>query len=65
MPEQPSDASARIDDYVARLKSTIPPMEHGAVDSLLEELLNDSSADPDDVIQILRREFDSSADAPK
>jgi hypothetical protein len=43
---------------VAKLKSTIPLLEHAALDSRLEELLNDSSADPDDVILILRQEFD-------
>jgi len=43
---------------VAQLKATIPVMEHGALDSRVEELLNDPSADPDDVILILREEFD-------
>ena len=35
-----------------------PPMEHGALDSRVEELLNDPSADSDDVILILLQEFD-------
>jgi hypothetical protein len=47
-----------IEEYVAKLKSRISPAEHGALDSRLDELLNDSSADPDDVILILREEFD-------
>jgi hypothetical protein len=49
---------ARIDECVAQLRSIIPLPEHGALDSRLEELLNDSNADPDDVILILREEFD-------
>ena len=51
-------ARSRIDAAVAKLKSTIPLLEHAALDSRLEELLNDSSADLDDVILILRQEFD-------
>ncbi len=58
MTEEFSDARAAIDEYVAKLKSTIPPEDHGALDSRLDELLNDPSADPDDVILILREEFD-------
>jgi hypothetical protein len=46
-----------IDECVAKLKSTIPPQEHGALDSRLEELLNDSSADEKDIISILQQEF--------
>jgi hypothetical protein len=33
-------------------------MEHGALDSRLEALLNDSSATADEVISILSQEFD-------
>jgi len=33
-------------------------MEHGALDSRVEELINDPSADADDVILILLQEFD-------
>ena len=58
MAEERSDARSRIDAAVAKLKSTIPLLEHAALDSRLEELLNDSSADRDDVILILRQEFD-------
>lgn len=47
----------RIDEYVAELKAAIPAQEHGAVDSRLEELLNDANADADDVMEILRDEF--------
>lgn len=56
--ENGKDARRRIDECVAELKLAIPPAEHGALDSRLEELLNDSNADADDVILILRQEFD-------
>jgi len=46
-----------IEEYVAQLKTIVPPADHGAVDSRLEELLNDPSADEEDVIAILRQEF--------
>jgi len=44
---------------VEKLKARVPRAEHDAFDSRLEELLNDSSADEDDVVAILRREFGS------
>jgi len=53
-----AEAQSKIDDCVAKLKSKIPQVEHGALDSRLEELLNDASADADDVIEILQEEFD-------
>jgi hypothetical protein len=58
MLEERPDARSMIDEYIAKLKSQIPAMEHGALDSRLEELLNDSSADENDVISILGQEFD-------
>ena len=58
MTEERPDARSEIDECVAKLKSKIPPLEQGALDSRLEELLNDPSADADDVILILRQEFD-------
>jgi hypothetical protein len=57
MEDQP-DAQSQIDEYLAKLKSKVPPMEHGALDSRVEELLNDPSIDEDDVISILLQEFD-------
>ena len=56
--EQRPDVQSQIDEYVARLKSKIPPMEHGALESRLEELLNDASTSADEVISILMQEFD-------
>jgi hypothetical protein len=58
MTEERPDANSEIDECVTLLKSRIPAMEHGALDSRMEELLNDPSADADDVIAILRQEFD-------
>ena len=58
MTEDHPDAQAEIDECVQKLKSKIPPLEHNALDSRVEELLNDPSADADDVISILRLEFD-------
>ena len=52
MKEEP-DARSQIDECVASLKSKIPLLEHGALDSRVEQLLNDPSADSDDVILIL------------
>lgn len=57
MPEQ-TDAQSRVDECVNLLKSKIPPMEHAALESRLEGLLNDSSATPDEVIAALLEEFD-------
>ena len=48
-----------LDEYIARLKSKIPPAEHGALESRLEQLLNDPSADENDVLTTIRQEFDS------
>jgi hypothetical protein len=58
MTEESPGAQSQVDECVAALKSKIPPMEHDALDSRVEELLNDPSADADDVILILRQEFD-------
>ncbi len=44
---------------VEKLKARVPRVERDAFDSRLEELLNDSSADEDDVVAILRQEFGS------
>ncbi len=58
MTEEHADAESRIYECVATLKLKIPPMEHGALDSRVEALLNDSSATTDEVIEILLQEFD-------
>ncbi len=58
MTEEHPDAQSEIDECVATLKSKIPTLEHGALDSRMEELLNDPSADADDVVSIIFQEFD-------
>ena len=57
MAEERPEPRSTVDEYVATLKSKIPTMEHGALESRVEELLNDPSADEDDVISILGEEF--------
>jgi hypothetical protein len=57
MPEDRPEGSSAVDEYVATLKSKIPTMEHAALDSRAEELLNDPTADEDYVISILDQEF--------
>jgi hypothetical protein len=58
MREENADSRSKIDVCVAKLKSKIPQVEHGALESRMEELLNDANADADDVIEILQAEFD-------
>ena len=58
MLEEGPAGRSQIDECVAKLKSKIPPMEHGALESRLEALLNDSGASADEVISILLQEFD-------
>jgi hypothetical protein len=58
MTEEQPGARWQVDECVEKLKSKIPRMEHGALDSRAEQLLNDPSADSDDVILILLQEFD-------
>lgn len=58
MAENRPPADSQIDECVLKLKAKIPPAEHGALDSRLEALINDPSADEEDVIAILRQEFD-------
>ena len=40
------------------LKSKIPPVDHPALESRLQSLFNDPDTDDNDIIAILRREFD-------
>jgi len=53
------DASAQtVDAYIRHLKSKIPPEEHAALDSRVQDLLDDANADAQDVVEALRREFE-------
>jgi hypothetical protein len=58
MADEHANTDPEIADFIRILKSKIPPEEHGALDSRAEELMNDPSTDDDDVISILRSEFD-------
>ncbi len=58
MADEHANTDSHITDAVRILKSKIPSADHGAVDSRLEALINDPSTDDDDVITILRAEFD-------
>jgi hypothetical protein len=44
------------------LTLNIPPADHGTLESRLEALMNDPDEDADDVIAILRSEFDPEAE---
>ena len=48
MTEERPNARSQVDECVAILKAKIPPLAHGALDSRVEELLNDPSADAKD-----------------
>ena len=58
MADEHANTDSAIDEVVQILKSKIPPSDHAALDSRLQELMNDPSTDDDDVISILRDEFD-------
>ena len=58
MAEERPEPRNTVDEFVGHLKRIVPPAEHGALDSRVEELLNDPNADEEDVISILGQEFD-------
>jgi hypothetical protein len=58
MADEHANTDPEISECIRILKSKIPPADHGALDSRAQELMNDPSTDDDDVISILRREFD-------
>jgi hypothetical protein len=58
MADEYANSDSAINEVVQILKSKIPPSDHAALDSRLEALINDPSTDDDDVISILRDEFD-------
>jgi hypothetical protein len=47
-----------IEQCMVELKSKIPPGDHAALESRMHALINDPDADDNDVISILRQEFD-------
>jgi hypothetical protein len=58
MAGQGANSDPRIDECVAELKSKIPPADHDSLESRLQALINDPDTDDDDVISMLRQEFD-------
>jgi len=58
MADEHANTDPEISEYIRILKLKIPPSDHGALDSRAQELMNDPSTDDDDVVEILRREFD-------
>jgi hypothetical protein len=58
MADEHANADLKISGCIWMLKLKIPPSDHGALDSRAQELMNDPSTDDDDVVEILRREFD-------
>lgn len=58
MADEHANSDSAIREVVRILKLKIPPEDHAALDSRVQELMNDPSTDGDDVISILRDEFD-------
>ena len=58
MADEHANTDSAIMDTVRLLKSKIPPADHAALDSRVQELMNDPNTDDDDVISILRLEFE-------
>ena len=58
MAGQSANTDPAIDECIVELKSKIPAADHPALESRLQSLLNDPDTDDNDVIEILRREFD-------
>jgi hypothetical protein len=58
MADETANANPDIEACMAALKSKIPAEDHAALESRLHALINDPDADANDVISILRQEFD-------
>jgi hypothetical protein len=58
MADERANTDLAITEAVRILKLNIPPSDHAALDSRVQDLINDPSTDDDDVISILRSEFD-------
>jgi hypothetical protein len=58
MADEHANADSAISECVRILKLKIPASDHAALDSRVQELMNDPSTDDGDVISILRDEFD-------
>ena len=58
MADEHAGTDPAILESVSDLKAKIPASDHAALDSRVQALMNDPSTDADDVISILRSEFD-------
>jgi len=58
MADEHANTDPAILEAVSDLKVKIPASDHAALDSRVQALMNDPSTDDDDVISILRSEFD-------
>jgi hypothetical protein len=58
MADEHANTDSAIADTVRMLKAKVPRADHAALDSRVQELINDPSTDDLDVISILRTEFD-------
>ena len=58
MADEHADTDSAIMEAVRILKLKIPPSDHAALDSRVQELIHDPSTDDNDVIAILLDEFD-------
>ena len=61
MADQHANTDSKINRCMEELKSRIPAADHAALESRLQGLINDPDTDDDDVIMILREEFDPGA----
>lgn len=58
MASENANTHSSIDQCLVELKAKIPPADHAALESRMHALMNDPDADDNDVIAILREEFD-------
>lgn len=58
MPGENASPHPAVEQCLAELKAKIPPPDHAALESRMHALINDPEADDNDVIAILRQEFD-------
>ena len=58
MADEHANEDSAITEAVRILKVKIPASVHAVLDSRVQALMNDPEADDDDVITILRSEFD-------
>ncbi len=52
-----TNPNPKVDECLQALKSKIPAADHAALESRFHALVNDPDADDDDIISILRQEF--------